>query len=352
MKALDANLNFLSRIGPENAVLGSVPCVALVHNEMNILSDFLEHYRSLGIISFLIVDDHSDDGSRDYLLEQNDVTLFSPRKGSTYTKHKRVWRSELLDSYAANLWCLAPDIDEHFVYGNIENKSLANLIEELEFEGAEAFHATMVDMYADKPLSEHKYAGGGLARSFPLFDDARGYRMLPAPKRFRRQYPTPFLMVFGGMRERLFIGTGNQPTRLQRYLLDRFAGMEGPINPGPKRRAGALLTRRMTRNLFSHEPFTCTKLPLLKWRKGMGFSGGSHAVSAPLKLSSHSGALLHYKFTRGVTGLNYIAERGQHAGGAIHYRRILEQRELLNLSPVSTYTTCFTDSASLGLLVR
>lgn len=55
-------------------------CVALTHNEMRILPEFLAHYRRLGVDRFFLVDDHSTDGSRDYLMAQDDVTLYEPRR--------------------------------------------------------------------------------------------------------------------------------------------------------------------------------------------------------------------------------------------------------------------------------
>jgi len=84
----------------------------------------------------------------------------------------------------------------------------------------------------------------------------------------------------------------------------------------------------------------------------MRFSGGSHAVSAKLKLSEHSGALLHYKFTRGIRGLEYIAQRGQHAGSSVHYRTMLKYEKLLEKSPVTDISRTYSDSLSLNGLLR
>ncbi len=44
-------------------------------NERPRLPHFLDYYRSLGVGHFLIVDNDSDDGSRDYLAAQPDVSL-------------------------------------------------------------------------------------------------------------------------------------------------------------------------------------------------------------------------------------------------------------------------------------
>ena len=125
-------MNLLTLISDVRITTDSILCVALCHNESNILQDFLEHYRTLGKVSFLIVDDRSTDGSREILLGQSDVTLFEPVDGSTYQEHKRYWRQQLLDYYGQDRWCLVPDIDEHFVYLGMESKPLSSLINDIE----------------------------------------------------------------------------------------------------------------------------------------------------------------------------------------------------------------------------
>ncbi len=71
--------------GKDKTRRGIVSCVALAHNESNILPAFLRHYRRLGSFNFLIVDDNSTDSTTDYLRTQSDVTLFRPIDGSTYS---------------------------------------------------------------------------------------------------------------------------------------------------------------------------------------------------------------------------------------------------------------------------
>ena len=48
-----------------------------MRNEMLRLPHFLDHHRKLGINHFLIVDNGSEDGTRDYLAGQPDVSLWS-----------------------------------------------------------------------------------------------------------------------------------------------------------------------------------------------------------------------------------------------------------------------------------
>ena len=343
---------YLRRVSDQKIDNEAVPCVALSHNEMSILQDFLNHYRALGSVTFAIVDDRSDDGTRAFLLEQPDVTVFEPVEGSTYSEHKREWRSELLNAFADGRWCLAPDIDEHLVYRDHENRPLNSLITDLETEGAGAFHCTMLDMYADKPLTAHSYRGDGIAKAFPLTDGPDAYMMLPAPSRFRQKYPTPYAFVYGGMRDRLFFRPTREPSALQTALIRRYGRLDGPFNPGLFRRAAAWATRRICKSLRPKEPFICTKLTLIKWTKGQQFSGGSHAVALPLHLSEQSGGLLHYKFVKGVSGIEYTAARGQHAGGSVIYKRVLEQREKMSSSPVYSGTQRYEGSASLDWILR
>jgi hypothetical protein len=342
------HLVHVSGPGPDSR---HIPCIALTHKEMTILPEFLDHYRRLGPVQFAIVDDRSDDGSRDYLESQPDVTLFAPKPGSTYAEHKRPWRRELLDLFAPGRWCLVPDIDEHLVYPGYDTRGLAALIADLDSEGAEALHCIMLDMYADRPLEDHRYAGGGLLADFPMTDGPESYALLPAPARYRRKYPAPVLLVYGGMRARLFFSRV-EPSPVQAALLSRFAGLDGPFNPGMARLAAAQATRRACRALIGADPFTATKLTLLKWRRGLGFSGGSHSVTQPLRVSERAGALLHYKFTKGLGGLKYLADRGQHAGGGRYYKRMLEDRDVLASSPCYTGTREVIGSVSLGWVLR
>jgi hypothetical protein len=329
-----------------------IPCIALCHNEMSILPDFLAHYRSLGVTAFFIVDDRSQDGSREFLSSQPDVTLFEPKPGSTYAEHKRAWRAEILDVFADGQWCLAPDIDEHLVYRDFESVGLPELVETLQAEGAEALHCTMLDMYAEEPLAEHRYTGGGLVRAFPLTDGPDAYIRLPAPRRYRMKYPTPIMFAYGGMRDRIFYRPARAPSGFTKAALRRFANIDGRFDARGIEAASAAVARRLARPYLPKDPFVCSKLTLLRWQKGQQFSGGSHSVRVALPLSRRSAALLHFKFSRGVPALEYNAARGQHAGGGAYYRQMLDQSDALRSSPVYAGTVRYEGSGSLRWILR
>ena len=58
-------------------VPGAFSLFAIVKNESYLLPHFFSHYRKLGIQTFVIYDDHSTDGSQEFLLAQHDCFLIT-----------------------------------------------------------------------------------------------------------------------------------------------------------------------------------------------------------------------------------------------------------------------------------
>ncbi len=326
-------------------------CLALAHNEVHILPQFLNHHRSIGVKHFVIVDDHSTDSTGKFLTKQNDVTVYKPVSGSSYKKDKVAWRCDLLDQIADQCWVLLPDIDEHFVYPFMDVCNVDSLIEQIESEGAQALFTVMVDMYADKPLKDHIFKGENLIEAFPIFDcpsnPARGYRLLPPARRFLKRYPTPPICAYGGVRDRLFFCDNQSSTFLSTWLLQKFAHFGRPLTPGFYQKIANSITRKLSIKRFGSNPFSMTKIGLVKWEKGMRLPGGPHALSRKLKLSSATGAFLHFTFTNGIDGIKYVVQRGQHAGGSVIYEKILEKIDLFELSPFCDISRRFTGPDSL-----
>jgi glycosyltransferase involved in cell wall biosynthesis len=326
-------------------------CVALSHNEAHILLQFLEHHRSIGIKNFIVVNDNSTDETAEILDKQTDVTVYKPKIGSSYKRDKIAWRCDLLDLIADQNWVLLPDIDEHFIYPNMDRCDVDCFADQIESEGAEALFTIMVDMYADKPLKEHNFDSGNLIEAFPYFDNPSdpqsGYRLLPPAKRFLKNFPTPPVCAYGGVRDRIFISKKYSFSFIHNWALHKFAHIRSSLTPKFFQKLTNSLTRRITKKHFGPEPFSMTKLGLVKWQKGMRFSGGPHAVSKKLILSQATGAFLHYKFTKGIEGIEYVAKRGQHDGDSVLYKRILNQLDLFDQSPLCEKSLRFTGAESL-----
>lgn len=349
-------LDHLTLVGKDKTRTDAVRCVSLAHNEGNILAPFLQHYRRFGNIDFLIVDDHSTDSSRDFLQSQPDVTLFSPIAGSRYDLHKVYWRRELLDTYSQNSWCLVPDIDEHFVFSRMEGTPFSAFLFELKDEGVDAVLTAMVDMYGELPLADHVFSTGSLSDAFPLFDSPEtaslGYRLIAPPPAYRSHFPSPAVMVFGGMRERLFVRARAPLSRWQRTLVDRFAAITDPLQPSCIQLSQHSIARLATNEHFDGHRFKTSKLGMIRWRRGFDFSGGAHAVNCRVRISKRLCAFLHFPVTRGVDGIEYVANRGQHSRGSYYYKRMLHAEKLLRRSAVCEISQRYVSSSSLGPLLR
>ena len=325
--------------------------MAPAHNEDNIILQFLSHYRSMGVRDFIIIDDHSTDNTQNILKAQNDVTIYTPKPGSTYKEDKIAWRCDLLDSVADQSWVLLPDIDEHLIFPDMERTDIQSFANQIESYGAQALFTTMVDMYADKPLYEHKFPGGNLIDVFPYFDDpshsSSGYRLLPPAKRFLKRFPTPPVCAYGGVRDRMFFNEVQTSSFLSNWALRTFAHLGGTLDPGFADNLKNAFARQVSKKQFGPDPLSMTKLGLLKWQKGMKFSGGPHAVSKKLNLAKSTGAFLHFKFTKGSEGIKYVANRGQHAGASVLYQKILRQIDQFDQSPFSECSIAFSGPKSL-----
>jgi len=298
-----------------------VKCVALAHNEIHRTPDFLRHHRELGLEHFLIVDDHSTDGTREYLQSQADVTLFQP-KGTTFKEHKALWRKEILDNYCVGQWTLVLDLDELFVYPHYDRRPISKFIDYLNIEKADAVFAPMVEMYAghDPAFNLQNDNRIPLIERYPYFD-SDGYRLLRPSRKFFKKFPTPPLEMYGGPRERLFYHFDvNSLNAVFKWLLQRFAPVNRSVNITALASARDRFARLLLGPWMPRPPLVMSKIPLIKWSRDLRFPGGPHAVSGKRLLSEVWGALLHFKFMDFVGETRYRAARGQHAKGAIHYK--------------------------------
>jgi GT2 family glycosyltransferase len=343
----------LIRAGGPDPDPTAMPVVSLVHNEVNILPAFLDHYRRLCRPAFLIVDDRSTDGSAELLSDAPDVTLFRPAEGSTYATDKVSWRGEILDSYSNGRWCLVPDVDEHFVFSGLGTRSLGDYIAALDREGAEAVVTLMLDMYADRPLAEHVFAGGdaeALRAAFPWFDGPEHYWMRPISQKNRRRFPTPPVQFGGGFRQRFYPGA-TDPGRISRWIRARWLSLDRPVNDAPLRARMRRLARAWAGfHRVSH--LNLTKLGLIRWRRGLRFSGGAHRVTAPLPVSESLAVFLHYPFTRGRARAAQVIARGQHTAGSLKYYRAFDDAALLARSPHHAGSRRYDGPASLRGMLR
>jgi tetratricopeptide (TPR) repeat protein len=218
----------------------SVVVFCQLRNEILMLPAFFAHYRRIGVRSFVIIDNGSTDGSREWLLDQADVELYSTSASFRRAAAGNHWFNPLIarPDYADTL-CLRVDADEHLVYPHYESRPISALWDHMRAEGAEVLAGFMLDM---------------LPRTMAALDDAQAdfpeacrHFDPPAP-------PTP-------------------------YILAPYVNHSG----GPRSR------------LLDYRPQFLTKSSGLRGGGQVEQLHASHCTS-PARVASVSMALLHYKF--------------------------------------------------------
>jgi hypothetical protein len=249
-------------------------CVSCVRNEALRLPFFLDYHRRLGINRFFVVDNGSDDGTTDLLLEAEDVHLFVTEQRFSESRYGVEWLNGILGAYAGGHWTLTADADELFVYPLCEEVNLSALAAYLERQDEEALVTFLLDMYGGQAIRDTPYSDG---RSFldvcPYFD-----RDSYVWDRSREGYAS--VPIYGGPRARLF-----------------WAG----------------------HNWGRPAPFLA-KIPFVRWRYGLSYSASTHVLSGA-RTADATGVLLHFKFFSDfVARARLEASRAEHWEGAAQYR--------------------------------
>ncbi len=182
---------------------GSILAFTTLRNEITRLPWFLHHYRSLGVDHFLIVDNGSDDGSAELLLDQPDVSLWQTHASYRASRYGLDWLTLLQMRHGHRHWCLMVDADELLIYAHHDTRSLHDLTKWLDQTGRGAFGALMLDLYPDGPLGDQSYVPESDPTAVLNWFDAGPYRA-------QRQSPAGNLWVQGGARERMFFSTTRQ----------------------------------------------------------------------------------------------------------------------------------------------
>jgi len=108
---------------------------ATIRNEFDRLDAFLEHYRSLGVRHFLVVDNGSEVGSAEFLQTQPDVSLWVTHASYRQSRFGVDWLTWLQIKFGHNHWCLTVDADEFLEFSGRPSKDLNALIAHLDQKG-------------------------------------------------------------------------------------------------------------------------------------------------------------------------------------------------------------------------
>ncbi|MBJ2152285.1 glycosyltransferase family 2 protein [Paracoccus sp. IB05] len=263
---------------------GAVLLFCTLRNERIRLPWFLAYYRDLGVSHFFFVDNDSDDGSRDYLASQPDVSLWTTKASYKNSRFGMDWITALLRRYGHGHWCLTVDVDEFLIYPFCETRPLRALTDWLDTSGIRAFSAMLLDMYPKGPVQDQPYREGQNPFEIAEWFDSGNYTI-------SRNWGYGNLWIQGGPRARTFFAT----------------------NP---RAAPAL-----------------NKVPLVRWHKSYAYISSTHMLlPRGLNLAfdewggeKASGCLLHAKFldTFAAKAQEEMA-RGEHYADSREYKAYLE----------------------------
>jgi hypothetical protein len=243
---------------------GSVLLFVTLINAMDYIDWFLAHYRALSVDHFFVIDNGSTDGSTERLCKEKDVSVLSNRESFARAGFGVLWINHLLQRFGVNHWCFYVDSDEAFVFpGYGRGRTLRDLLSYCDQRGFCSIPAVDLDMYP-----EHLDASPEV-NSFELscFFDVDYVTI-------KSELP-PYVMIEGGIRKRL-------------------------IGLAPEMQ----------------------KSPLIRMAPDVRYVSCNHCTTH-LPIADISGALLHYKFVGNSRArIEQAALRGEHAGGAINYRRL------------------------------
>ncbi len=141
--------NRMDRMGPRDIAL-----ITCLRNEKPRLPFFVDYYRRLGVRHFMVIDNDSDDGFREWAAGQEDMSVWHTSASYRDSKFGMLWCNDLLRRHRRGKWTVVVDPDEFLVYPRMETRSLKALTGFLDEEKRPAFHAVMLDAYSDRPLAE------------------------------------------------------------------------------------------------------------------------------------------------------------------------------------------------------
>jgi hypothetical protein len=185
-------VNRTSQIRPDHIMVFST-----IRNERIRLPFFLRYYRDLGVNHFVIVDNGSTDGSREYLASQPDVSLWHSTGSYKRSRFGMDWMNFLLAKHGHGHWTLCVDPDEFFVYPFCDTRPLRALTDWLDASSIKSFSAMLLDMYPKGPIDARPYVEGQDPLEITQYFDSGNYTV-SRNRRFGN------LWIQGGPRARLF----------------------------------------------------------------------------------------------------------------------------------------------------
>jgi hypothetical protein len=259
---------------------GDILLFSTFRDEYVRLPYFMKYYRDLGVSHFIMVDNDSQDGGREYLAEQKDVSLWTTKASYKKSRYGVDWLNWLQSKYGHGHWTLVVDPDEFFIYPFCDTRPIRALTDWLDTSQVRSFGAMLLDMYPKGRIDSVPYQTGQNPLEIAAWFDPGNYT-IEKNKDFGN------LWIQGGPRSRVF------------------------FSDTPKK-APAL-----------------NKTPLVKWDKRNAYVSSTHMLlPRGLNLTydewggeKASGILLHAKFLDTFTAkADEELQRGEHYAASLEYK--------------------------------
>lgn len=173
--------------------------VVVVKNELKRMKAFFQHYRKLGVNQFVVLDNGSNDGTLEYLMEQDGTRVFQILEGFQ-TQKKEAWIEKLLVMTGFDHWYIVVDSDELLDYIGSESHSIQELINRSIKNGYKRIWGYMLDMYSRESLFLQSSEETRFADHYRFFDKVGYAFKIYDENKCRGLYDR----VSGGPRNRLF----------------------------------------------------------------------------------------------------------------------------------------------------
>lgn len=143
--------------------------IVVVKDDLRRMKELFPHYQSIGIHQFIILDNMSSDGTRDFCARQANTRVYTVND-PYLTEKKEAWIERVITLCGVNRWYAIADSDEFLNYYGSEHQSVQELVRLAEANGIPAVKAILLDMYRDKPLFSESDLSQPLRKQFRYFD--------------------------------------------------------------------------------------------------------------------------------------------------------------------------------------
>ena len=188
-----------------------VLCVG--RNEIQRIKQFFEHYHSIGVKNFIFLDNDSNDGTREYLMQQPDTRVYSTSVQYT-AQRKSAWQNRMVAECGVDRWYLYVDADEFFWFPHASEISISEYVDSLQNQRIYGIKTIMIEMYPKGVIGSDEYEKKDFIEQYRYYDgDNDSYT-----------YNPDLNQVCGGVLARL-LGQGDllrTKTPLYYHTKDRF----------------------------------------------------------------------------------------------------------------------------------